>query len=69
MKKKLFIIFNDGQTLTVTMRGNNVNPMKYFNRYPREEMKSAILKEYPLKDHEAINLLKDAIKIWIKKRQ
>lgn len=56
--KKLFIVFNDKSKVTYTIRRNYVDPMKYFNRYSKSSMKSAILQIYPKKNNEPIDLLK-----------
>lgn len=55
--KKLTIKFNDGSQVKYEMK-NNVDHMVYFRRHSIVNMESAILQQYPKKDHEPIDMLK-----------
>lgn len=55
--KKLFLVFKDGSKVTYTMKKDNIDHNKYFNRHSKNAMKSAVLQKYPKKDNEPINLL------------
>lgn len=56
--KKLTIKFKDGSQVKYEMR-NNVDHIAYFKRHSIIAMESAILQQYPKKDNEAIDMLKE----------
>lgn len=56
--KKLTIKFNDGSQVKYEMK-NDVDHMVYFRRHSIVNMESAILQQYPKKNNEPIDLLKN----------
>ncbi|MBE1304532.1 amino acid transporter [Clostridium botulinum] len=56
--KKLIITCKDGSKVTYTMK-DFVDHMKYFKRHLGSRMATAILQQYPKKDNEPIDILKD----------
>ena len=58
--KNLTIKFKDGSQVKYEMR-NTGDHINYFNRHSKSSMESAILQQYPKKNHEPIDLLKEDI--------
>ncbi|OSA69868.1 amino acid transporter [Clostridium botulinum] len=56
--KKLIITFRDKSKVTYTMK-NFVDHMKYFKRHLGSGIVTAILQQYPKKDNEPIDVLKN----------
>jgi len=56
--KKLKIVFKDNSQVIYTMN-NEVDWVPYFHRHSRSNMKSAVLQQYPKKNFEPIDLLKE----------
>lgn len=56
--KKLTIKFKDGSQVKYEMR-NNVDHVAYFKRHSKGMMESAILQQYPKKNNEPIDMLKE----------
>lgn len=56
--KRLTIKFKDGTQVKYTMT-NNVDHIEKFKRHSIEMMESAILQQYPKKNNEPIDMLKE----------
>ena len=56
--KRLTIKFKDGSQVKYTMK-NNVDHIEKFKRHSIGMMDSAMLQQYPKKDNESIDMLKE----------
>ncbi|MDU6296833.1 MULTISPECIES: hypothetical protein [Clostridium] len=56
--KRLTIKFKDGSQVKYTMK-NNVDHIEKFKRHSIGMMESAMLQQYPKKDNESIDMLKE----------
>ncbi|AKC63198.1 Uncharacterised protein [Clostridium sporogenes] len=56
--KKLIITCKDGSKVTYTMK-DFVDHMKYFKRHLGNRIATATLQQYPKKDNEPIDILKN----------